>query len=102
MNALKKFIISICIILILIYYLTISKEGWVPWVWNMPTRDIYPKLYYDMRCTPPIMHYYRDTPYLANHPYFNEASFSLPGTYYPYTYTNYPVMSYPYFQKCLY
>jgi hypothetical protein len=47
MNALKKFIISIFIILVLVYYLTIAKEGWVPWVWNMPTRDIYPRLYYD-------------------------------------------------------
>jgi hypothetical protein len=98
MNALKKFIISIFIILVLVYYLTITKEGWVPWVWNMPTRDIYPRLYYDMRCAPPITHYYRDTPYLSNYPYFNQASFPVTGIYYP----NYPGMSYPYLPKCHY
>ena len=92
MNASTKFIVSICIILVLVYYLIISKEGWIPWVWNIPTRDIYPNYYYDIRDGPdvrpiplinPMMRYYRDAPYYSNHPFFREASFT--GVYYPYS-----------------
>ena len=90
--------------MILAYYLTISKEGWIPWVWNIPTRDIYPNLYYDIRDGPdvrpippispihPLMRYYGDAPYYSNHPFFREASFS--GLYYPYSV--YPYTVYPY------
>ena len=52
------FIVFIIIIsIIYIYYF--QKEGWVPWVWNIPTRDIYPPLYYDYRGAPPVQHFYK-------------------------------------------
>ncbi len=41
----SKIILIIFIILIFIYIISKSEEGWVPWVWNIPTRDIYPSLY---------------------------------------------------------
>ena len=40
-----KIILIIFIILVFIYIISKSEEGWVPWVWNIPTRDIYPSLY---------------------------------------------------------
>ncbi len=58
-------IITIIIILLLIIILSIllvkKNEGWIPMVWNIPTREIYPPLYYDLRCQPPVYHYYRKT-----------------------------------------
>ena len=47
------------IIISIIYIYYFQKEGWVPWVWNIPTRDIYPPLYYDYRCAPPVQHFYK-------------------------------------------
>jgi len=73
-----KIVLMIFIITILIYLvITISKskEGWVPWVWNIPTRDIYPNLYYDYR---PMY-------------YPNTNTFFYP-QYYP-QYYDYPVIS---------
>lgn len=48
-------IILIIIILLCLYYKT---EGWIPWIWNIPTRDIYPPIYYNSRCAPPVYHFY--------------------------------------------
>ena len=65
MNSSIKIIILIFICIILIYHLIESKENWVPWVWNIPTRDIYPRLYYDYRCSPPVTHYYKPRPIIV-------------------------------------
>ena len=71
-----RILLIIFIIIILIYLVIIkSKEGWVPWVWNIPTRDIYPNLYYDYR---PMY-------------YPNTNTFFYP-QYYP-QYYDYPVIS---------
>ncbi len=57
-NNIFLIVIILCVICIILYKQT---EGWIPWVWNIPTRDIYPPLYYDLRCQPPVHHYYRRT-----------------------------------------
>ena len=82
-----------------------TKESWVPWVWNIPTRDIYPRLYYDHRCSPPVTHYYKprrviikprhnkeiiEPGYLLNDPYVPE------GIYSRYVYLDYPDPRNPY------
>ena len=61
MNA--KFILKLLFLFLFIICIILYKqtEGWTPWVWNIPTRDIYPPLYYDLRCQPPVHHYYRRT-----------------------------------------
>ncbi len=110
MNSTVKIFIIIFICIFLIYHLIENKENWVPWVWNLPTRDIYPRLYYDIRCPPPIVHYYREVPRIyANHPYFRESSlkslYSMYNPYNPndiddkyqkYTYLDYPDLVNPY------
>ncbi len=61
MNA--KFNLTLLILFLFLICMILYKqtEGWEPWVWNIPTRDIYPPLYYDLRCQPPVHHYYRKT-----------------------------------------
>ncbi len=58
-NYLYVVLITLVIIIYLFYILYFRNEGWVPWVWNIPTRDIYPPLYYDYRCAPPVQHFYK-------------------------------------------
>jgi hypothetical protein len=96
----NKIIFIIVIIIIFIYLINIIysiKEGWVPWVWNIPTRDIYPSLYdyrplyypnyypyyYDYPVISPnqyldyyaLQKYYGNAPYYyPNHPFFRESS----------------------------
>ncbi len=62
MNA---FVILILIIIILLC-VSHTSEGWIPWVWNIPTRDIYPPIYYDSRCAPPVYHFYDPPPIKRN------------------------------------
>ncbi len=52
------------LILIIIILLCVSSksEGWIPWVWNIPTRDIYPPIYYNPGCAPPVYHFYEPCP----------------------------------------
>jgi hypothetical protein len=59
----KILILLVIILLVILLILLIKKksEGWIPMVWNIPTREIYPPLYYDLRCPPPVYHYYRKT-----------------------------------------
>jgi hypothetical protein len=56
-----KIIIVVLILLTVILLFKNFKEGWIPMVWNIPTREVYPPLYYDLRCPPPVYHYYRRT-----------------------------------------
>jgi len=84
MNFTTKIIFIVFICLILIYHLIENRENWVPWVWNIPTRDIYPKLYYDPRCTPPILHYYRGAPLHVNSPFFRESQIAKLDSMYNY------------------
>ena len=58
MKSAVKVIIMLVICLVLIYHLIENRENWVPWVWNIPTRDIYPPIYYNPRCAPPVYHFY--------------------------------------------
>jgi hypothetical protein len=58
MNAFN-FLIVVIIILLCVSY---KSEGWIPWVWNIPTRDIYPPIYYNTRCSPPVYHFYEPPP----------------------------------------
>ncbi len=84
-----------------------NKEGWVPWVWNIPTRELYPPLYYSPRCSPPVKHYYlktncnNDKKQLKinfNPRMIDRYSFD-PDYYYsfmPYVYNDYPDVVVPY------
>jgi hypothetical protein len=56
-----RIVVLLLLILSLIVLLLKKSEGWIPMVWNIPTREIYPPLYYDLRCPPPVYHYYRRT-----------------------------------------
>ncbi len=48
--------------LIIILCSSYKSEGWIPWVWNIPTRDMYPPIYYNPRCAPPVYHFYDPLP----------------------------------------
>jgi len=119
MICLYKYLILLFFIFILVclmFNLYEGFEGWVPWTWNIPTRDICPySNYYDFREIEPIVvvpqlyppEYYKSNklqkkfkkakkyPY---HPYFYETSFA--GDYQPYIYSDYPDLIVPY--RCPY
>lgn len=84
-----------------------TKEGWQPWVWNIPTRELYPPLYYSPRCSPPVNHYYLQTncnqkkPLVINFTPNMIDRFSFDPDYHsiaymPYVYNDYPEMGVPY------
>jgi hypothetical protein len=99
MNSSIKIIILIFICIILIYHLIESKENWVPWVWNIPTRDIYPRLYYDYRCSPPVTHYYKPRPIIVKSTLPRDIKFTGFLDYNPYDeygmYSRYTYLDYP-------
>ncbi len=104
------FLILTLIILVafyIIYFNKINKEGWVPWVWNIPTRDLYPPLYYSPRCSPPVKHFYLQTncnndkkqitinftPQMIDRYSFDPDYFA--NSYMPYVYNDYPDLVVP-------
>jgi hypothetical protein len=103
------FLLIILVAFYVIYFdkLNKTKEGWQPWVWNIPTRELYPPLYYSPRCSPPVNHYYLQTncnqkkplvinftPNMIDRFSFDPDYHSI--SYMPYVYNDYPDMVVPY------
>lgn len=100
-------LVAFIFLIVVIFYLIWNsnlKEGFMPWTWNIPTRNIYPPIGYDLRCQPsPIIHHiYRQPGYTNSYynSYYN-------GSEYP-NYYNYPVYNsyynpyYAYYTRYLY
>lgn len=108
-------LIALVLLIIILVFLSysVTKEGFQTWkwVWNIPTRDIYPPLTYDFRGNPyryvyPYGHayYYYPSKYLyvsSNNPFTNynyNYNYGYPTMYHPYFYETSNPYYFPYYR----
>lgn len=100
-----RIIAFIFLIVVLLYLITNSniEEGFMPWIWNIPTRNIYPPISYDPRGEPIVRHIYRRRPGYTN-AYYNDAYYNdyYNNPYYTNTYRNNGYYTSPHYRNGYY